>query len=467
MTGVGSYGFFGERKSIPRVNYPDEIVVDYPFDSNQANQFIGAANYILTAGGALGDAVGGANGKLCVVGGNGVTISSDGEYIAFYTLQDKSGLIFQRVATQDPNNSNNPLYTYEYIENFVADGENGAKLQHTGNSVALHTYDDNIGILVSDPESNDSGENNAGLVYFKRRINVNTFIEQTIFSPAPSEKLHFGLAFTISDDNTLLVITESDNQNDTGYLHIYDWNNISETWDFNHSISTTIDISDNDISWAWSIDISTDNKVISVGSTFYSEQGNRNIGQVTMFYNTSGTTWTEQQISNPSPVDDDLFGWSVSLVGTIDNYTLAIGKPQPVYSSGEYGSVYLYKYNSSGTSWDLITKLDGAEPGNTLNTQFGINISLSDDADVLVVGAPLFDASGTVTSPGAVYIYKKITGVWISKRFDPVFDPNDPNDYMLGTCVDITSDGEHVIYSAPERDVESTDSGQIYIRSNF
>ena len=131
----------------------------------------------------------------------------------------------------------------------------------------------------------------------------------------------------------------------------------------------------------------------------------------------------------------DRFGESVSI--SDDGNVVAIGAP---FHDGDRGHVRVYSFN--GTSWEQLGEdIDGQLAGD----QSGYAVSLSSDGNILAVGAP---SRNSDTAPGHVRVYSFNGTSWEQQG-------NDINGEGLGDesgyAVSLSSDGNRIAIGAPEK----------------
>ena len=134
----------------------------------------------------------------------------------------------------------------------------------------------------------------------------------------------------------------------------------------------------------------------------------------------------------------DQFGQSFDV--SADGNTMVVGAPRKnVGANQDQGMVYIYSKN--GNEWVLQTQISGSN--GLASDLFGNSVSVSDDGNVVAVGAP-----GESGSPGgAFYVYRKVNGVYQEEsRITENFDPNYPTRYnQQGKLVVISGDGSTVL----------------------
>lgn len=146
---------------------------------------------------------------------------------------------------------------------------------------------------------------------------------------------------------------------------------------------------------------------------------------------------------------DDGFGRAVSL--DTPNNRAAVGALNAENGSNtNQGAVYLYSYSTSSKTWSQTQKLVAAD--GQANDNFGKSVILK--GDYLIVGA-----TGCNSNTGAVYVFKRVSGVWTQEA---KIIPSDAStgdlfgssiDFLLNTAV--TPNVPMVIASSPGDDLVS------------
>ena len=149
---------------------------------------------------------------------------------------------------------------------------------------------------------------------------------------------------------------------------------------------------------------STDNSLAASGAVYV--------------YERTGTNWTQQAYIKASNVGaSDAFGYSVSISGDTpavgafqedSNQTSVTNGTTSSFdnTNSDFGAVYVYQ--RVGTDWVQQAYTKASNIG--ANDQFGYSISVS--GDTLAVGA-----IGEDSDSGAVYIYKRLSGVWSEQAY--------------------------------------------------
>ncbi len=177
----------------------------------------------------------------------------------------------------------------------------------------------------------------------------------------------------------------------------------------------------------------------------------------------NGTVWIEHSYIKASNVDlGDLFGKSVSL--SRDGNTLAVGaigessistqvNGTQINGSNDSGAVYLFRLDSSSNAWTQQAYIKAFNTGS--NDQFGISVSLSNDGNVLAVGAYQEDGSATgvggadnnnSTNEGATYVFEFNNGTWAHQAYVKTSDTT--TDANFGFTVSLSNDGNSLAVGA-------------------
>ena len=217
-------------------------------------------------------------------------------------------------------------------------------------------------------------------------------------------------------------------------------------------IGDGIDGDDADNYFGWSVDLSADGSVISIGAP-----GNN---YVRVFQNDSGI-WT--------PLGNDItsgdygeFGGSVCL--SADGSVIAIG------CTGDDGNVYVRVYSYNSGSWTQVgTDINGgiAGPGavddySGATVSYGYSVSINADGSIVAVGAT--GADDNAENSGHVRVFQNFSGTWAQIGADIVGESaNDES----GNCVSLSSDGSIVAIGAYKNGGNGTESGHVRVYQNI
>jgi hypothetical protein len=226
-----------------------------------------------------------------------------------------------------------------------------------------------------------------------------------------------------------------------------------------------------------SVSLSGDGGTLAVGAT--GEDSNANgidgnqadnsasdSGAVYVF-SRSGIYWPQQAYIKASNADSgDSFGGSISLSG--DGNTLAVGAlyegsnatgidgNQTDNSASISGAVYVF--TRSGSTWAQQAYVKASNTDSL--DGFGRSVSLSDDGNILAVGASAEDSNATgidgnqadnsVSGSGAVYVFTRNGSTWAQQAYVKASD-TDSSD-AFGTSLSLSGDGNTLAVGATGED---------------
>ena len=150
---------------------------------------------------------------------------------------------------------------------------------------------------------------------------------------------------------------------------------------------------------------------------------------------------------------DDQFGSAVAL--SEDGNILAIGAPEEDGDEANSGAVYLFA-KSEGI-WRQTAYLKASIP--VKDDAFGSAVALSKDGTILAIGAPF--ENGSESNSGAVYLFTESEGNWSQTEYlkanQPGFDDN------FGSSVALSDQGSILAIGAPFEDADESNSGAVYL----
>ncbi|HKL02713.1 MAG TPA: T9SS type A sorting domain-containing protein, partial [Cryomorphaceae bacterium] len=169
-------------------------------------------------------------------------------------------------------------------------------------------------------------------------------------------------------------------------------------------------------------------------------------GHVRIYQNIAGM-WTQVGSDIDGEAGSDFSGYSVSL--SEDGNVVAIGAPSNDGNDSFAGHVRVYENNSN--NWVQVgSDIDGQE----LMDESGWSVSLSADGKTVAIGAPRHSDSGRVQ------VYQEIAGNWILAGSDIVGEA--PGDYS-GWSVSISVDGTKVAIGAPHNTANGFHGGHVRV----
>lgn len=166
----------------------------------------------------------------------------------------------------------------------------------------------------------------------------------------------------------------------------------------------------------------------------------------------------------------DRFGWAVAL--SASGTTLAVGVPKDdsrsigvggdphdeVSSFDEFGAVYVFAREGSGSTWVLQAFIKASNPDEF--DRFGSALALSADGSTLAVGTHLEDSRATgvngdqldnsAEESGAVYVFRRAGSVWTQQAYVKASDTGAGD--LFGMSVALSGDGTVLAVGAPDAD---------------
>ncbi len=161
--------------------------------------------------------------------------------------------------------------------------------------------------------------------------------------------------------------------------------------------------------------------------------------------------WVQRGQSLSGVAFEGAFGWSVSL--SADGMMLAVGEIHSSLSGPYSGAVYVYQYDLSSSSWELL----GAPVSSIGSTLLGYSLSLSADGLVLAAGAPGSTGSEG-NSSGRVEVFAYEGGSWVAQG--QAIEGEAAGD-LLGYSLDLSADGTLLAVSAKRHDGNGEDAGYV------
>ncbi len=185
------------------------------------------------------------------------------------------------------------------------------------------------------------------------------------------------------------------------------------------------------------VSLSFDGSRVAIGSPSHSSSNGSKSGQVKI-YDWNGTSWN--MVGSPliGLADSNFFGYNLCISG--NGNRLAVSAPYNSSSVQRSGRVTIFDWN--GTSWNQIGQ---ALHGTTSWDEFGRGLSISNDGNTLVIGAPQVPG-GLNFSQGYVEVYKLVGNTWVQQgnRLLGVGLSS-----ALGFSVGVSHDGSKIIAGSP------------------
>lgn len=309
-----------------------------------------------------------------------------------------------------------------------------------GHSVAINS--DGTTAVVGAPNAENTSGVLTGVVYIFTRSGTTWTLQKKIQASDGANGDLFGSSVATSQDgNTILIGTGKTSNN--GF--VYAFTRSGSLWSQQAKLSTS-DGATGDLFGKNSIALSSDgNTAVISASGDDSSKGSAYI------FTRTGSTWSQQsKLTAYDGVASDLFSISVSISG--DGNTVAIGASGDDSSKG---SVYIF--TRSGSTWSQQTKITSVD--SVASDEFGISVSLTTDAEAILIGARSNDISG-VSNTGAAYIFNKAGSSWVQlNKLNPA--TRAAND-AFGSSVAIAGNGSAAVIHAQQTGTSLTGAGLVY-----
>lgn len=262
----------------------------------------------------------------------------------------------------------------------------------------------------------------------------------TISNPRSGVQDFFGIRTSLSDDGTRIAIgsefyRNAGNTANLGVCHVFSLPS--------KTLITTINNPNGAANtWGSAISLSGDGTTLAVGAP---EAVATRRGNVNIYNATTGTLL--RTITSPNSVDDNQFGYSVSL--NYDGTLLAVGEVMGDTPEPNDGTVYLF--NASNGS--LLRTFPNPNPSAY---RFGRAVALSSDGSTLIVGS--FFGVG---NSGYMYFFTTNSSTAVKSIPIPNIPtrPTPPVTGSFGTYVGVSHDGTRIVTGAPAVGTNDNQSG--------
>jgi len=240
------------------------------------------------------------------------------------------------------------------------------------------------------------------------------------------------------DGNTMAY---SDGYDNAGKGAVWVWTRSGTTWTQQSSkLTATETVSGNGLLFGSSIALNATGDTLAIGATY-----NDNQKGAFWVYSRSGSTWSIQgnRLVGSSVTTGAWLGYSISL--SADGNTLAVGAPLDSTVTTNRGSVFIYR--RTGTTWSQQTKLVPVDSSVSLTSaNFGSDVRLSADGNMLIVGAPQVKTSDNIYRIGGVFIFTRSGTTWSQQGSS--FRPNNydalSNSPYIGSSLALTPNGQTI-----------------------
>ena len=201
--------------------------------------------------------------------------------------------------------------------------------------------------------------------------------------------------------------------------------------------------------FGYSVSLSNDGSRVAIGVP-KNDSNESSSGQVRI-YQYKEEIWTQVGDDIDGESSGDESGESVSLSG--DGSVVAIGASRNDQNGSSSGHVRLYEYD--GANWvQLGDDIDGESTGD----YSGRSVSLSDDGQIVAIGAPHNDGNGNAS--GHVRVYQLLNASWIQLGED--IDGEESGDYS-GCSVSLNAEGKRLAVGSRHNDGANNNSGHVRV----
>ncbi len=303
-----------------------------------------------------------------------------------------------------------------------------------GYSVAV-SGDSNVVVVGARAEAGSGATRGAAYAY---TLSGSTWIEQQkIVAVETANNDYFGESVSISSDGSIIVVGAYGSNTDQGAIFLFKRHGVE--WEEQEKIVAS-DATNGDFLGV-SCDVTGDGLSIIAG-TYSNNEGKAYLIDVIDGYEAiSKIEYKEQAALTPDYANsNDDFAKAVAVGGS--GQVLAVGSP--INDDKEIDSGLVQMYERYGTTWSEADVLYA--PNVQLQAEFGSSISITEDGQAMVVGAPAANV---------------LTDEWGFRSQSTASDAASGDNY--GTSVSVSSNGNTAIVGASKEDGSGVDRGAAYI----
>ena len=255
---------------------------------------------------------------------------------------------------------------------------------------------------------------------------------------------YFGSAVALSADGTILTVGGLD------YLRILSWT--GSQW---IPLGADIEAEGSGDCFGCFLAMSSDGTTVAVGAFRNDGPNGVDAGHVRVFERAgsgSSTSWVQRGVDLDGDSPNDWFGRHVSL--SADGSILAVGSMQQDPDGvNNAGHVHIFRWIDG-----VWVPIGGVIVGRLPDMPVGNSLWLSDDGQVLAIGAP------GATEAGVFVVFEYTGSSWVQKG-QTVF--GDASGDVFGHAVALSGDGNVLICSAPRNDENGVSSGMVRVYEYF
>jgi len=215
---------------------------------------------------------------------------------------------------------------------------------------------------------------------------------------------------------------------------------------------------DKNDSFGSSVTLANDGATALVGAHMDEDPNGPRAGSAYVF-SRSDRDWDHQvKLVPPDGNPGDNFGLQLALSG--DGTVALVGAPSDSNSNGE-GAGATYVFSLENSTWNREAKL--APSGGDANDEFGGSVALSRDGTTALVGAWRDDDAGA-EFVGSTYVFSRTSDGWMHEAILAANDGEE--DDFFGESVALSSDGRTALIGAfGDGDPNGGDAGSAYVFS--
>ena len=342
-----------------------------------------------------------------------------------------------------------PLFVFSQTQ-IGEDIDGEAAIDHSGQSVSL-SADGSI-VAIGAPVNDGNGNASGHVRVYQNTGGTWAQIGEDIDGEAPGDDS--GSAVSLSDDGSIVAIGARlhDVQNPwSGHVRIFQY--IGGTWT---QLGQDIEAENADDNCGMSVSLNGDGNIVAIGSPRNDGNGS-NSGHVRIFQYTGGS-WTQIGADIDGEYAGDRSGDPNRVSLNNSGNIVAIGSSNNFGGGTDAGHVRIFQY--TGGSWTQI----GADiDGEAENDFLGTSVNLSNDGNILAIGAAEYDPFGGTFGNGYVQVYQNTGGAWTQIGDDIVGEAYGDR---FGLSLSLSSDGSIVAIGAPVNDGNGNASGHVRVYQN-
>ncbi len=266
---------------------------------------------------------------------------------------------------------------------------------------------------------------------------------------APNDR--FGMSLSISSDGSTIIAGGMYNhalEVGAGNARVYEWNGTAWIQKGNDLLGTAADDY-----FGSAVSINSDGQIIAIASNGYS--GNGYDEGLVQIFEWNGRLWIQKGGNIIGESSRDRSGSSIAI--NSDGNTIAIGSSRndgTPANNFDIGHVRIFEW--SGSNW--IQKgmdIDGEAVGD----QSGAALDISDDGDIVAIGATSNDGGG-LNSAGHVRVFEWIGTSWVQRGSDI---DGEEESVQSGGAVALNSDGDVLAVGARQNSGAGSYAGHVRI----